>query len=192
MKVKHNAEIYIDQYPFHNLLVGEIDPLMKNFSDKQDKKTNVKASMSDWHISTPQIERLKKYIINIIDNSFLTAESISGGGKVSGNHTYQAAFKEFWINLYNKNDYTRVHHHSPAALSLVYFFKSKWYHSPLCFSLGGKVRPKEGRFVIFPSYLEHYVPKHRYNDTRITFSGNVFWKDFIKDSWLNITLTHLI
>ena len=185
MKVKHSTEIYIGQYPFHNMLVDEIDPLMKNFSDKQDKRTNVKASMSDWSVSTPQIERLKKYIINIMDNSFLTVESISGGRKASGTRKYQAAFAEFWINLYNKNDYTKEHNHAPAALSVVYFFKSKWYYSPLCFSLGGKVRSKEGRIVIFPSYLDHYVPKHRYNNTRITFSGNAFWKDFTKDSWIN-------
>ena len=35
-----------------------------------------------------------------------------------------------------------------------------------------KIRPKEGRYLIFPAHLKHHVPKHRYKDTRITLSGN--------------------
>ena len=43
----------------------------------------------------------------------------------------------------------------------------------LVFSDSGKrIRPKEGKYVIFPGYLKHHVPKHRYTDTRITLSGN--------------------
>ena len=57
--------------------------------------------------------------------------------------------------------------------SFAYFVKAKWYHAPFILSDSGKmIRPKEGKYVIFPSYLMHHVPKHRYNDTRITLSGN--------------------
>ena len=35
----------------------------------------------------------------------------------------------------------------------------------------------EGTFVIFPSHLNHLVPKHRYRETRITLSGNILIKD---------------
>ena len=52
--------------------------------------------------------------------------------------------------------------------------KSTWYDSPLVFTDSGKrIRPKEGRFVAFPAYLLHHVPKHRYKDPRITLSGNL-------------------
>ena len=58
-------------------------------------------------------------------------------------------------------------------LVLLIFLKAKWYYSPLVFTESGKrIRPKEGRFVAFPAYLKHHVPKHRYKDTRITLSGN--------------------
>ena len=82
--------------------------------------------------------------------------------------------KNFWGNVYEKGDYAQSHCHKPNDFSFAYFVKSKWYYSPLVFSDSGKrVRPKEGRFVAFPAYLLHHVPKHRYNDTRITLSGNL-------------------
>ena len=44
----------------------------------------------------------------------------------------------------------------------------------ISFSDGGeKIRPTEGTFVVFPAYLNHLVPKHRYRETRITLSGNM-------------------
>jgi hypothetical protein len=68
--------------------------------------------------------------------------------------------------------------HKPHDFSFAYFVKAKWYYSPLVFTDSGKrIRPKEGRYVIFPAYLKHHVPKHRYNDTRITLSGNLSIED---------------
>ena len=62
----------------------------------------------------------------------------------------------------------------PPETVIAYFVKSKWYYPPLVFTDSGKrIRPKEGTFVAFPAYLMHHVPKHRYNDTRITLSGNL-------------------
>ena len=81
--------------------------------------------------------------------------------------------ESFWGNVYRKGDYAQSHCHKPSNFSFAYFVKSKWYDSPLIFNDSGKrIRPKEGRYVIFPSYLLHSVPKHRYNHERITLSGN--------------------
>ena len=80
----------------------------------------------------------------------------------------------FLANVYEKGDYAQSHCHKPNDFSFAYFVKSKWYYPPLVFTDSGKrIRPKEGRFVAFPSYLMHHVAKHRYNDTRITLSGNI-------------------
>ena len=82
--------------------------------------------------------------------------------------------QSFWANVYEKGDYAQSHCHKPNDFSFAYFVKSKWYYPPLVFTDSGKrIRSKEGRFVAFPSYLKHHVPKHRYNDTRITLSGNL-------------------
>ena len=80
----------------------------------------------------------------------------------------------FWANVYEKGDYAESHDHKPHDFSFAYFLKSKWYDSPLVFTESGKrIRPKEGKYVIFPSYLLHHVPKNRYNHQRITLSGNL-------------------
>ena len=83
---------------------------------------------------------------------------------------------DIWGNIYNKGDCTINHTHGDHSnyCSFVYFLKSKWYYSPLIFTDSGKkIRPKEGRFVIFPSNIYHHVPVHRYDNQRITLSGNV-------------------
>ena len=84
-------------------------------------------------------------------------------GKVTG----------IWGNLYRKGDYAQSHSHKSFDYSFAYFVKAKWYDSPLIFDDSGKrIRPKEGRYVIFPGYLSHNVPKNRYNHERVTLSGN--------------------
>ena len=35
------------------------------------------------------------------------------------------------------------------------------------------LNPSEGKFVIFPSYLEHYVEPNLTQETRISISGNI-------------------
>ena len=83
-------------------------------------------------------------------------------------------WKDFWGNVYRKGDYTQIHHHKPSVFSFVYFLKTKWYNSSLVFSDSGqKVRPKEGRYVIFSAQTFHHVPKHKFKETRITLAANI-------------------
>ena len=66
MKIKHNANITVEDYPFHKMMADELVPLLENYEDKQNRTSNVKATMTDWYITTPQIERLRKFILNEI------------------------------------------------------------------------------------------------------------------------------
>ena len=95
-------------------------------------------------------------------------------GSMSGGGRKRLKVDNFWANVYKKGDYATSHSHKPHDFSFAYFVKAKWYDSPLVFTDSGKrIRPKEGRFVCFPAYLKHHVPKHRYRDERITLSGNI-------------------
>ena len=51
---------------------------------------------------------------------------------------------------------------------------------------GYKVRPKDGRFVAFPAYLIHHVPKNRFNEKRVTVSGNFIIKTELEGE-INLT-----
>tara|TARA_R100000008_G_scaffold20722_1_gene10895 strand:+ start:28 stop:624 length:597 start_codon:yes stop_codon:yes gene_type:complete len=163
MQLKHKCSVLIGEYPWASSLEKEVLPVVENQDCKQGKKTNVKATMSNWNITSPEIEKLKKYIKNEIgDTQFITKEKI------------EFDWVNFWAAVYYKGDYSVKHDHFPCYWSFVYFLKTKWYHSSLKFSDSGKkVRPKNGRYVIFPSYLQHHVPKHRYNNKRIVLAGNL-------------------
>jgi len=176
IRVKNYEDIFIEEYPFHKELKDELVPLLEKYPDKQGRKTNVQATMTEWNWD-PENVRLKR-----LKNNITEFVNYNYAFRRSGNSKKDRYFIiDFWGNIYQKGDYTKSHSHRPAHFSCVYFLKTKWYHSPLVFGDSGKkIRPKEGTFVIFPSHLDHFVPKHRYNETRITLSGNMKIKEWGK------------
>ena len=177
MKVRSKSDVYIADYPFHDKLRDELVSVLENYEDQQNGTTNVKATMTSWNITSPQIEKLKKYAANEIDKVFPFSMVNEGSIMTLG-------WKDFWGNVYRKGDHTLSHQHRPSICSFVYFLKTKWYDSPLVFTdFGERVRPKEGRYVVFPGHIWHHVPKHRYDETRITLSGNLFYNEVCSDDW---------
>ena len=167
MKVKHYAKIIVGDYQFAESLNQEVLYQLKFANDIG--QTNVKASLHtcwNWLPNNQKFINFRSFILTEIEKHYEPASTIAGninGGMIT----------DFWGNVYRKGDYAQSHCHKPSICSFAYFVKSKWYDSPLIFDNSGKrLRPKEGRYVIFPSYLLHSVPKHRYNHERITLSGN--------------------
>tara|TARA_B100000131_G_scaffold22845_1_gene21980 strand:+ start:187 stop:720 length:534 start_codon:yes stop_codon:yes gene_type:complete len=169
ISVKHKADVIKDEYQFADKVKGEVLSLLKVCNTIPQDNSNVKASLHtewDWEPENITFRNLKSYIKEQIEKAF------QPGVASSGRRQYLID-KNFWANVYKKGDYAQPHGHRPFDFSFAYFVKSKWYYSPLIFTDSGKrIRPKEGTFVAFPSYLMHHVPKHRYDDTRITLSGN--------------------
>ena len=166
MKVKHCAEIIIGDYQFAESLNQEVLHQLK--SAKDIGHTNVKAFHTewDWLSNNQKIKNFKSFILSEIEKHY------QPGARVDGSRDL-GKIVSLWGNLYKKGDYAQSHSHKSFDCSFAYFVKAKWYDSPLMFDDSGKrIRPKEGRYVIFPSYLLHSVPKHRYNHERITLSGN--------------------
>ena len=183
IKVQHISEIYEGMYPFHQQLSDELLPILKEYPDKQDKKTNVKATHTEWNFlpDNVQVKKLKVYVLNEInkDCPFRT---------ILADDYVKLGMMELWANVYNKGDYALNHHHLPNNYSFLYFLKSKWYHSPFIIRPRSadrqyhkldpyihptKIRPREGKFIVFPSHLRHEVPVHRFKEQRMTLSGNI-------------------
>ena len=164
IRVKNYEDIFIEEYPFHKELKDELVPLLEKYPDKQGRKTNVQATMTEWNWDPENVrlKRLKNNITEFINYNCNKQEMRSvGDSRPDRYYIY-----DFWGNIYRKGDYTKLHAHRPSIFSFVYFLKSKWYYSPLVFSDSGKkIRPKEGKFVIFPSHMYHFVHKHRYGET---------------------------
>ena len=169
ISVKHKADIIKGEYQFADRVKSEVLSLLKVCNPIPQNNSNVKASIHtewDWELDNITFRNLKAYIREDIEKYY------KPGGTSSGTREYLID-KNFWANVYEKGDYAQSHCHKPYDFSFAYFVKSNWYDSPLVFSDSGKrIRPKEGTFVAFPAYLMHHVPQHRYNDTRITLSGN--------------------
>ena len=169
IRIKNYADIYVADYPFHKELKEEIVPLLEKYPDQPNINSNVKATHTewDWGRDIASVKKFRKYILNEVPIP------ISRGGA-----TYSLYCRDFWGNIYRKNDYTDDHNHSPYYMSFVYFLKATWYNSSLVFThYGQKIRPREGKYVIFPSHLQHHVPKHRFRKSRITLSGNLNFKE---------------
>ena len=159
ISIKHNADILVGDYPYADSVNEEAVSLLKDCEDYHNRESNVKATLTyqDWEPDNIKFRNLKSFILYQIKN-YLCPIALK--------------YSNFWANVYEKGDFAKSHDHIPCLFSFVYFVKSKWYYSPLVFSDGNRVRPKEGRYVIFPGYLKHYVPQHRYSNNRITISGN--------------------
>ena len=167
MKITTRHEIFVfDNYHRHDLLLKSLGSVFENYPDCQGRQTNVKATMTEWNLNLNNREFIewKNTVIAIVSEL---------------NLFYGRSFRydSVWANIYRKGDYTVVHDHEPLKYSFVYFLKSKSNFSPLIFENSGlrkkkSVKPIEGRLVIFPSFVKHWVPRHNHDETRITLSGN--------------------
>ena len=170
MKVKHYAKILVGEYQFSDKVKEQVLSCLKTCNPIPPNNSNVKASIHtewDWEPDNITFRNLKSFIREEIEKHFRPGAMSTGSRK-------WIYCKSLWGNVYEKGDYAQSHCHKPFDFSFAYFVKSKWYYPPLVLTESGKrIRPKEGRYVIFPSYLMHHVPKHRYKDTRVTLSGNL-------------------
>ena len=174
ISVKHKDDILVGDYQFKDKVKEQVLSCLNHCNPIPQYNSNVKASIHtewEWEPDNITFRNLKGFVREEIERYYKPGSMSTG----------ERGFLEcvgFWANVYEKGDYAQSHCHKPNNYSFAYFVKAEWYHSPLIFTYSGKrIRPKEGRYVAFPSYLRHHVPKHRYNGTRVTLSGNLRVKD---------------
>ena len=83
-----------------------------NTGDVQKRKTNVKASMSDWYLHTenPLVARL-------CDEAITVVKSIHG----KSFNPPEFYTRKCWGAIYGKGDYTKKHNHTPNIYSWCFF-----------------------------------------------------------------------
>ena len=132
----------------------DVDSRLKNIiiqtGDKQNKKTAVKALMTDWN--------MREY--DAFDNLAKFIET-----KVSGE------VFDIWGALYKKNQYTESHSHKDVTNTFVYFIDVCEECAPL-FIDDKKIIPENGKLVIFKDEV-HYTSKHKCDHDRIIIAGNI-------------------
>ena len=98
-----------------------------------------------------------------------------------------------WINFSENGGFHFEHNHDIGGISGVYYHKTNgqdgnitFFHPSISFigdyfpftSLNKKItyEPKEGRIILFPSWVTHRVEVNKTNDTRISIAFNITFK----------------
>jgi hypothetical protein len=82
-----------------------------------------------------------------------------------------------WAIIYEKNDHTKWHNHTPANYSVVYYARADADTAPLVFKKTKEhsieIKPRTNMLVVFQGYANHMVPKLDNENQRICFSANL-------------------
>ena len=175
ISIKHNADILMNTYQIHESVKNEVVSKLREGVPAIGKdSSNVKATVHtiwDWEPNNIVFKNLKEHISEEIDRQYKP-------GFIGENERRPLHCSNFWLNVYEKDDYAQVHHHLPYDYSFVYFVDSYEEHPPLVFPDSGyEVPAVEGTYVAFPAYLNHSVNKNTTDRVRITLSGN-YLEDF--------------
>jgi|SRR6056300_1140971 len=160
MKNHVNLEIKQDWFPrkdkvaiyTSNIDYPEMDKQIikeiREQGDRQGHKTNVKAQMTDWHMSDKDGF---KELVHIVKNIISQISS----------HQYnrpdvQYQISDIWGMIYKKDEYAINHDHYPACWSVVYYVQAPEGSGALHFpELDVKRVPENGLLIIFPGDIKH-------------------------------------
>ena len=86
---------------------------------------------------------------------------------------------EFWFNIAKPRESTELHNHKvKSSISGVFYLKVPKDSGNIIFTRGKKhkleIQSKPGNIILFPSFLNHYVPENRSSFDRISLSFNCF------------------
>jgi len=143
------------------ILNNDLIKTIKKVGDTQNRKTNVKADMTDWFMQ-------RKYqIFNLIGDIAINFAQEASPFEVN------LEIYDIWGAVYKRNDFTKPHDHWPHPWSFSYYVKSDGT-TPIIFPDGPYYfSPKTNDIIVFPSILRHSVPIHESDEDRIIVSGNI-------------------
>jgi hypothetical protein len=139
-----------------------------SLDNTNEAPTNVRAVRSSYHIwdESEVFNNLLKNITNIVGSYFPKYDP-----RIKGCELIEA-----WSVIYKKGHFSVSHNHIPQQISFVYYLQSI-EKTPLIFDNSDfQIIPKNNMLIMFPSYLNHSVPKHKGKTDRICLAGNLIWE----------------
>ena len=136
--------------------------------------TNVNA----WHSSYRTHKQTTSFdsLINIIEQR-VDLVMRSDNNHVLKDFKMHPKVVDSWAIIYEKNDHTKWHNHTPANYSVVYYARADENATPLVFKKTQEhnieIKPKTNMLVVFQGYTNHMVPKLEVENQRICFSANL-------------------
>jgi hypothetical protein len=149
--------------------------LIRAQGDRQDRKTNVKADMTDWilpidHQQPPYNQFFDFLRVSVVDSITQLFKPLD----YSRQKPYSYSINSLWGAVYNVGDHTIPHNHFASSFSFCYYLKMNNPPTPLQFgSIDHSISPTVGMLIMFPSWLDHGVPECMSQDERIVLAGNI-------------------
>ena len=162
--------IFTTHLKLDSTITDTIIKTIRDGGDKQNRTTNVKASMTDWQMQEePGFVELENEIISIIHY----LPNIACHHYIGDN---QFAIEAMWGTCYKKNDYTDIHAHWPAVWSGTFYVDIPTDYAGTLFfpELDHNIEPVTGQLVIFNGNTLHGVKTIQSNSERIAVSFNYF------------------
>ena len=163
MQVFQRTLVHMDEYPF----AERLNPKLHNIILEKAVNRDFGATMTSWKecFDIKEFRTIADWVYKII---------LGFNGKIDD--IFDLKLKELWGQYYKKGDYQITHAHNPLSWSFVYYVNAPKGSAPLVFtSSNKKIFPKPGMLVLFPSWLEHYVPKHKCEEIRSVVLGDFFY-----------------
>jgi hypothetical protein len=139
-----------------------IDNLIKEVDEyvgRLDYLTNVQGQMTDWKDlnRSNDIKQFFNYLKPIWEKFYPDISKYTIG--------------DVWGNKLKKNDFVKIHSHKPYELSGIIYLSENGQgtHFP---EIDLIVKEKKGKCVLFPSNLNHFVPKFESDNFRYTIAFN--------------------
>ena len=143
---------------------------IKDGGDKQNRETNVKASMTDWQMQKePGFVELEKEIASIIN---YLPEIFNPNDDTF--RLLSMEIEHMWGMVYKKDDYTNIHNHWPSVWSGSFYLDIPTDYAGTLFfpELDHNIEPITGQLVIFNGSLLHGVRTIQSNSERLAVSFN--------------------
>ena len=169
MKISEQLNVSIDYHPYHQSLNKKLlkDESVANYHVDEVKHGDT-ALFSSARTTSKNIDLVSSWVQSLIYKHYPYLNDSYHNDQLPEPHTWPK-----WFVRYRVGDETKPHNHFPGLLSWVYFVKCPRGSSPLVFTTSGKrIKAQEGKVVIFPSLINHHVPKNRC-EGRVALAGNV-------------------
>tara|TARA_Y100001970_G_scaffold281045_1_gene391039 strand:- start:488 stop:1066 length:579 start_codon:yes stop_codon:yes gene_type:complete len=173
-------EIFSTQITNNKINISKIIKEFKQNSDKyhythfiNNRWENIYLSPSDAPSILPLLSNLQSIALSLYSNTLSPHQTLIIPHDLLG---YEK--NEFWFNLSEKGQSTRIHNHKEQSNISGVFYLQVPKNSPNLFFKDEKdtieIQVKEGMVVFFPSKLDHYVPENKNDSTRISIAFNCY------------------
>tara|TARA_B100000287_G_C20333277_1_gene662648 strand:- start:57 stop:623 length:567 start_codon:yes stop_codon:yes gene_type:complete len=146
------------KYPYYKKLNPLLNLYISSLPNAPDHPNNVVAKMTVRNLKTPELDKLVRWIKQIVSSDFIGRTSNSDLYRING-WQWDLECKELWGVEYKKGDFITDHTHAPYVFAFTYIVNSPKGSPPLIFSTSGhRVKSEEGKLILWDARLIHKVP----------------------------------